>query len=113
MTKLSLKARSELNCVLKGAGDGVVDTRLMFQEASAASRRPGRSPTRGSGLGGVVERFAMGSGAAAVVADVVGVHAESQDSPIAKGAEVIRATALSEPRRRTDESDFTGDSGVL
>jgi hypothetical protein len=55
----------------------------------------------------------MGSGAAAVVADVVGEHPWSQDSPIAKGAEVIRATALSEPRRRTDDSDFTGDSGAL
>jgi hypothetical protein len=56
----------------------------------------------------------MGSGTApAVVVDVVGEQAHIQESPIASGAEVSRATALGTPRRRTNESDFTEDSGAL
>ncbi len=40
---------------MKSGEGGVVDTRRMFQAACAAFIHPARSPTRGSGLGAVVD----------------------------------------------------------
>src|SRR3954469_7032024 len=51
--------------------EGLVSERtLRFHMASAASNNPGRSPTRGSGVGGIWERLAVGP------TDVVGVTLE-------------------------------------
>ncbi|PYP76893.1 MAG: hypothetical protein DMD25_09705 [Gemmatimonadetes bacterium] len=41
--------------LMKSGEGGVVETRRMFQAAWAAFIHPARSPTRGSGLGAVVD----------------------------------------------------------
>src|SRR6185503_10561780 len=55
MTRLPEKARSE--CVAPSVRPlgGVVESMRMFHAACAASQRPGLSPTRGSGDGGVAD----------------------------------------------------------
>src|SRR5688500_17109832 len=78
----------------------------MFQEAWPASYRPGLRPTRGSGLGGVVERFAVGVAGAAAGVEAEDEQPATQASPIANGATATKAPSA--PRRRTDDSDFTG-----
>src|SRR6266496_1379827 len=51
-----MNAKSPGLLLLMKSGDGgVVETRRMFQAARAASIHPARSPTRGSGLGAVVD----------------------------------------------------------
>src|SRR3979411_1926885 len=56
-----MKARSELVMPLKLAGGGVFDTTRRFHDASAASIRPARRPTRGSGLGAAMDMSAVGA----------------------------------------------------
>src|SRR5438128_10653975 len=55
ITRLPVNARSE--CVAPSAlpVGGVVESIRMFHAACAASQRPGRSPTRGSGDGAVAD----------------------------------------------------------
>src|SRR4051794_26358331 len=78
-------AKSELNAVSprNWFDGGVFDTRRIFHVASAArevirpvavSRDPARSPTRGSGRGGVVDMLGAGDGPA-LTDDVDDEHA--------------------------------------
>ncbi len=56
-------------------GEGcVVETRWMFQAASAASIHPARSPTRGSGLGAVVETLSLDEAHAARASATIANH---------------------------------------
>jgi hypothetical protein len=57
----------------------------------------------------MVERFIVGEAGATAGVDADGEQPATQDSPIASGAEVIRVAALSAPRRRTNDSGFTGE----
>src|SRR5438067_12121948 len=50
-----MSARSELVAPSKPSGDGVAERRRRFHFASPASRSPGLRPTRGSGLGAVID----------------------------------------------------------
>jgi len=68
------------------AGGGVFDTARMFHDASAASISPARKPTRGSGLGAMVDTSpgddmltVLGEGEAVVVV-VAGAHAAAAAS---------------------------------
>src|SRR3954469_897602 len=51
MAYLPLKARSELVLPLNCSEGWLRESTRMFQVASPASKRPARSPTRGSGVG--------------------------------------------------------------
>jgi hypothetical protein len=57
----------------------------------------------------VVERFIVGEAGATAGVGVDGEQPATQDNPIASGAEVNRAAALSAPRRRINDADFTGE----
>ena len=58
--------------LMKSADGGVVDTRRRFHAASAAFIQPARSPTRGSGLGAVVDMLSL-----------VGAHAATDSATMA------------------------------
>src|SRR6516164_5048480 len=62
MTRLPENARSE--CVAPSVlpFGGVVESMRMFHAACAASQRPGLSPTRGSGVGGVADTMGATGG---------------------------------------------------
>jgi hypothetical protein len=94
----------------------------MFQDASAAFTPitrfvvsfayrtivPGRSPTRGSGLGAEVDMSAAGAGAPpAEEDDMEELHDTPASSARASGA------AAHEGRGRRDDSDFTVDTGGM
>src|SRR6185503_16881924 len=110
MTSLPMNAMSECVTPLKRADGGVFDSSRMFHAASAAFTRmirrgwlsiitesvlPGRSPTRGSGLGGVAELLVMGVGA---LDDDIEVQA-------AKTENAAREAATIGPAVRVRETD--------
>jgi hypothetical protein len=74
------KARSEFVAPRNFADGCVFDTTLMFQVASAASIKPARRPTRGSGVGAAVDMLLIGDGLL-VVAEGEVAHAPSDASP--------------------------------
>src|SRR3954469_20050534 len=77
-----------MNC-LEG---GVVDTFFRFQMAWPASASPGLSPTRGSGLGGVVDMLAAGAGAPPASLEPEWVHAAVKTSVAAERRLSLRCT---------------------
>src|SRR4051812_26990619 len=108
MTSLPRKAMSECVTPLKRGAGGVFDTRCMFQAASAAFTRmtrrawssiitesviPARSPTRGSGLGGVAELLVTGVGA---LEDDIDVQAAKTDIAASEAAAIDPAARLRE-----------------
>jgi hypothetical protein len=62
----------------------------MFQDASAASVRPARRPTRGSGLGGLTDALPAGDGVDPDE-EVPDEHAENPNSPSTSSAALRRA----------------------
>src|SRR5215510_52818 len=62
MTRLPENARSECVAPRVFPFGGVVDSMRMFHAACAASQRPGRSPTRGSGDGAVADTIGVTGG---------------------------------------------------
>src|SRR5689334_17143275 len=62
MTYFPVKARSECVAPADDALGGVVEIMRMFHAACAASQRPGARPTRGSGVGGVIETIGITGG---------------------------------------------------
>src|SRR6478752_6749244 len=85
-----MKARSELVAPSKPSGAGVVETSLMFQAASPASRSPALRPMRGSGLGGFID---MERGAAATDVDEDAHAAAYTAAPSSAGSSAQRAGA--------------------
>src|SRR5436309_667416 len=80
-------------------GEGcVVDTRRMFHAASAASNQPARRPTRGSGLGGVIDTFSVGALTLTVGVDLDVAQLAKSKKP--RASEHLRI-----------KSRVTGDSG--
>src|SRR6476661_3596605 len=85
MTSFPRNARSDIVLPRNFSLGLVVETSLMFQAACAASHRPARSPTRGSGLGAPcmwtstarIEPAVDGVGALEPVDDPDDIHAES------------------------------------
>ncbi len=57
-----MNARSELVFPANGSDGGVSETTRRFQAASPASAIPAWRPTRGSGLGAVVDELPFGVG---------------------------------------------------
>src|SRR5437867_488129 len=55
IARLPVNARSECVAPSTLPVGGVVESMRMFHAACAASQRPGRSPTRGSGVGAVAD----------------------------------------------------------
>ena len=103
-----MKAMSECVTPLKRAEGGVFETRRMFHAASAAFTRmmrrawlsiitesvtPARSPTRGSGLGGVAELLVIGVGA---LEDDIDVQAAKTDIAAREAAAIDPAARLRE-----------------
>src|SRR5262245_40731997 len=62
MAYLPVNARSECVAPADDSLGGVVETMRMFQAACPASQRPAFRPTRGSGLGGVIETIGATGG---------------------------------------------------
>src|SRR5262245_37069617 len=62
MTRLPVNARSECVAPSTRPVGGVVESMRMFHAACAASQRPGRSPTRGSGDGAVADTIGVTGG---------------------------------------------------
>src|SRR5687767_4378945 len=88
-----MNARSEFVAPTNFSAGGVFDTSRMFHDASAAGVRmtprrvesitPGRSPTRGSGLGGDMDMSGVGD----PPDEGDGAHAATYSSPIASERE--------------------------
>jgi hypothetical protein len=55
--------------LMKSFDGRVVETSRIFHAATPASNQPALSPTRGSGVGGVVDMSSWGTGAAPACAD--------------------------------------------
>src|SRR5262245_6534413 len=62
MTYFPVKARSECVAPADDALGGVVEIMRRFHAACAASQRPGARPTRGSGVGGIIEMIGITGG---------------------------------------------------
>src|SRR5262245_3307266 len=62
MAYLPLKARSEWMAPADASLGGVVEIMRMFQAAWPASQRPAARPTRGSGLGAVIDTIGVTGG---------------------------------------------------
>src|SRR6185437_8870282 len=91
-------ARSELTSrrspgvlgLMKSLEGGVLETCSMFQDAVPALNHPPLSPTRGSGLGAVVDMLAAGDGAPpAEVLDVC-AHPAAVSSPRVSAGAALR-----------------------
>jgi len=85
--------RSELVIPTNGFDGGVLESTRRFHTASPASISPARRPTRGSGLGGEVDR-STGDGAPACVEEVEWAHADATNSPTARGSDRSGANAV-------------------
>src|SRR5215468_3985224 len=96
MAYLPLNAKSEFVAWRNFSDGSVFDSTRRFHDASAASIRPARRPTRGSGDGGEVVSPACG-GVEPCADSVDGATAESESSAI--------ATAV---RERTDNRVVMG-----
>src|SRR4030095_14864471 len=90
-----MKARSECVAPADASLGGVVEIMRMFQAACPASHRPAVRPTRGSGLGGIIETIGVTGG---------GITAGGG------GGGVARAPAL--PRFPRSPFGFTGLASV-
>src|SRR5262245_46361796 len=83
MAYLPVNERSEFVAPMNFGGGDVFESTRRFHDASPAVLNPARRPTRGSGLGGDIERFpvcaglAVGVGVVDVEVDVDDAHAAS------------------------------------
>jgi hypothetical protein len=90
---------------------GVFESTRRFQVASAASIKPARRPTRGSGLGAVADMLPAGDGAPPG-AEVERVHAASDSSPTASDSDASEGTVGDTREWRARCVEATADSSV-
>src|SRR4051812_27049449 len=108
MTLVPENPRSELVMPAKSGGDGVWETRRMFQIAEPASCRPALRPTRGSGDGAAITGMDMSGVVAIEPDDIVLVDEEPAQAiaiEVATTAEAASAILIgTEPARKNFET---------
>src|SRR5262249_769138 len=112
MAYLPVKARSELVIPVNFSDGGVFESTCRFQAASPASNFPARRPTRGSGLGAVVDMSPVGVGALAPETTAERAHAPAESSPMTNDSfNTAAAGRTSEPRARYTDAMSGSSSG--